>query len=149
MEYNPNAQGPAPAPTPAEQAYNDRATTAMVLGIIGVAVFFLPVVNIAGLVLSIIALVKARQNRAFAAQHAIRESGANTAGYVCGLVGVIIGGAGVLITILAVVLFLSLAIGAVSLGQLSLPYISSTIEEAMPALSGAAGDALAGILALL
>ena len=59
MEYNPN-QGSYTAPTPVEEEYKRRSNTVMVLGIVGVSIFFLPIINIAGFVLSIIALVKAK-----------------------------------------------------------------------------------------
>ena len=148
MEYN-NDQTAAPippAPSPAEAEHKQRATTAMILGIIGVSIFFLPIVNIAGFVLSIIALVKAKENRRFAEQNGIKENGMNTAGYICGICGIIAGALGVLITILAILAVIGLVAVTVSAAG---PEIGEAIQEAVPYIEGAMDSAAAGLSALL
>ena len=84
--YNPNWYQPT-GPQPGKH----EATVAMVLGIVGDVLVWYPILGIAGLVLSIIALVKANQNRDFAMRVGIREHGANIAGKWCGIGGIIVG----------------------------------------------------------
>ena len=90
MEYNPNpAVPPLPVQSPAEQHRKD-AVTAMVLGIVGLALAWLGVFTIATLILSIIALVRAKKNREFAQSIGIPEASQNRAGFICGLIGLIL-----------------------------------------------------------
>lgn len=74
-----------------EERHKKEASSAMVLGIVGDVLVWYPILGIAGLVLSIIALVKANQNRDFAMRVGIREHGANIAGKWCGIGGIIVG----------------------------------------------------------
>ena len=76
--------------SPAEQQHEKKATTAMVLGILGDISFPLPVFNLAGLTLSILALVRANANRRFAKEQAIPENGKNIAGRWCGIGGIVL-----------------------------------------------------------
>jgi len=95
--------------TPAEQTHSSSATTAMVLGILGDVCFFPPLLNLVGLVLSILALTRANKNRRFARENGITEDGKNIAGRWCGIAGIVMNGLSVLfwmfIIFLAVVTF--------------------------------------------
>ena len=109
MEYNPNPVAqPLPIQSPAEQHKKD-AVTAMVLGIVGLSLAWLGVFTIATLILSIIALVRAKKNREFAQSAGIPEVSQNKAGFICGLIGLILSAvilfAGI---VLCIVLFLFL-----------------------------------------
>ena len=83
-----------------QQQHNKSAVTAMVLGIVGLVITWLP---IAGLVLSIVGFSIARSNRRFAAEHGLKENSMNEAGYVCGLIGLIAGILTIILTVLIVV----------------------------------------------
>ena len=148
MDYN-SSENPAPAAavlSPAEAEHKQKATTVMILGIIGVSIFFLPIVNITGFVLSIIALVKAKENRRYAEQNGIKENGMNTAGYICGICGIIAGALGVLLTILAILAVIGLVAVTVSAAG---PEIGDAIQEVVPYIEGAMDSAAAGLSALL
>ncbi len=92
MEYNDSVYGSGAPVTQEEKAaiHRQKSTTAMILSIIGLAVFFLPVVNIAGLVLSVIGLVRSRKSQAYARENGIPECGENSAAFICGIVGIIL-----------------------------------------------------------
>lgn len=109
MEQQPIVQPPV-QDTP-EQAHKRSASTAMILSIVGVVLVWAPVLNLAGLILSIIGFVRSKDNRAFAAANGFMESNTNTAGYVCGLVGIITGAVTILLTILMIGLLLAVAGG--------------------------------------
>lgn len=92
MESNPNNTVQEPVVLSMdEERHKKEASSAMVLGIVGDVLVWYPILGIAGLVLSIIALVKANQNRDFAMRVGIREHGANIAGKWCGISGIIVG----------------------------------------------------------
>lgn len=92
MESNPNNTVQEPVVLSMdEERHKKEASSAMVLGIVGDVFVWYPILGIAGLVLSIIALVKANQNRDFAMRVGIREHGANIAGKWCGIGGIIVG----------------------------------------------------------
>lgn len=92
MEFNPNNTVQEPVVLSMdEERHKKEASSAMVLGIVGDVLVWYPILGIAGLVLSIIALVKANQNRDFAMRVGIREHGANIAGKWCGIGGIIVG----------------------------------------------------------
>lgn len=92
MESNPNNTVQEPVVLSMdEERHKKEASSAMVLGIVGDVLVWYPILGIAGLVLSIIALVKANQNRDFAMRSGIREHGANIAGKWCGIGGIIVG----------------------------------------------------------
>lgn len=92
MESNPNNTVQEPVVLSMdEERHKKEASSAMVLGIVGDVLVWYPILGIAGLVLSIIALVKANQNRDFAMRVGIREHGANIAGKWCGIGGIIVG----------------------------------------------------------
>ena len=92
MESNPNNTVQEPVVLSMdEERHKKEASSAMVLGIVGDVLVWYPILGIAGLVLSIIALVKANQNRDFAMRAGIREHGANIAGKWCGIGGIIVG----------------------------------------------------------
>lgn len=76
--------------SPELEQHRSSATVAMVLGILGDVLFFPPVINVAGLVLSILALVRANKNRRFALDYAITEDGKNIAGRWCGIAGIVL-----------------------------------------------------------
>ena len=148
MEYNNTQPGAAAAPvlSPTEQAHKEKATTAMVLGIIGVSIFFLPIINIAGFVLSIIALVKAKENRRFALDNGIKENGMNTAGYICGIIGIIVGALSLLVTILIIIAVVGLVAVTVSSAT---PAVIDALEQSLPYMEGAIDSAAAAFSALL
>lgn len=92
MESNPNNTVQEPVVLSMdEERHKKEASSAMVLGIVGDVLVWYPILGIAGLVLSIIALIKANQNRDFAMRVGIREHGANIAGKWCGIGGIIVG----------------------------------------------------------
>lgn len=76
--------------SPELEQHRSDATTAMVLGILGDVLFFPPVINVAGLVLSILALVRANKNRRFALDYALTEDSKNVAGRWCGIAGIVL-----------------------------------------------------------
>ena len=87
MESNPNNTGQEPVVLSMdEERHKKEASSAMVLGIVGDVLVWYPILGIAGLVLSIIALIKANHNRDFAMRAGIREHGANIAGKWCGII---------------------------------------------------------------
>lgn len=88
MEQNSNPSGYQPL-TREELDHRDRASSAMILGIIGVALFYWPVLSIASIVLGAIALRRSMKNRDDARAAGVKECGMNVAGYVSGLVSVI------------------------------------------------------------
>ena len=103
--------------TPAEQAYGSSATTAMVLGILGDVCFLPPLFNLAGLVLSILALTRSNKNRRFARDNGITEDGKNIAGRWCGIIGIVLNGLSILFwmfVILVAVVAIAIFAGNVS-----------------------------------
>ncbi len=94
--------------TPQQQTHKKNAITGMVLGICGLAITWFPV---AGLVLSIIGFCISRSNRKFAEANGILENGMNTAGYVCSLIGMIVGVVTILVAILCIILMCTIAGG--------------------------------------
>jgi hypothetical protein len=127
MEYNQQqAEGGGAAYTPVQEEYRQKCVTAMVLSIVGAAVFFLPVINIAGLILSIIGFKKSRENRAFAASNSLSENSTNTAAYVCGLVGIILESASILLLVLGLVL----------LGFITTTVVTAAVPPAASVIAG-------------
>ncbi len=125
MEYNPNPVVNA-VPTPAEQHRKD-GVTAMVLGIIGLALSWWGVLTVAGLILSILALSRAKKNREFAEHQCLMEAGQNKAGYICGLIGVIVSAVMLFFIIVCVVLIV--VFGVYFAGE-ALPEILDKIPDA-------------------
>ena len=125
--------------SPLEEEHRGKATTAMVLSIIGLALLVLPGLNLPGLVLSIIGLCMAVKNRKLAAANGFKENGNNSAAFVCGLIGVIVNGALCVIIVLAICLFLALSVTAVSTFG---PSIGDAITEGLPAVQDAIESAL-------
>ena len=105
MEYNPNPVEVVPVPV---QTHRKNATTAMVCGIISLVLVWWGVSTVAALILAIIALVKAKKNRAFALSMGIQESGQNKAGYICGMIGIIVSAVTLFLVIVWLVLMLGL-----------------------------------------
>ena len=142
MEYNPNAT----AVPSAEETHYKKATTAMVLSIIGLALFILPGFNVVGLVLSIVGFVQSNKNRRFAAENGIAENNMNTTGFVCGLIGIIIGS----LSVLFFLVIISLVITAIfSAAAFSAPYVGEIITESMPIISDAIEGALPGAMSTI
>lgn len=131
METNP-VYNPTPVLTPDEQVHKKDAVTAMVCGIIGLVLSWYGVVAIAGLVLSIIGFVRAK-NRAFAQEKGIKENGMNNAGYICGLIGLIISIVSVVVAVLAIVFF---SVVGVTMLTAVLPEVVDSIPEIMDAVPG-------------
>ncbi len=127
---------------PLEAEHRNKATTAMILSIVGLALLILPGLNVAGLALSIIGLCIAVKNRKLAVQNGFKECGNNNAAFICGLVGVILHGLLFVIIVLAIVLFLALGTAAISVGA---PAISDIITENAPALQDAIESALPAV----
>lgn len=84
-------QDPIVVLTPEEEEHKKEASTSMILGIVGDVLAFYPIIGIAGLVLSIVALLKSSKNKMYAKERNIVESGMNVAGKWCGIGGIIIG----------------------------------------------------------
>ncbi len=91
------------------ELHQQNALTALILSIIGLAIFFLPVGNIAGLVLSIIGWTKSRTNRIYARENGLTESGQNSAAWVCGLIGTILNAFTIIIMVLAMIALAGIA----------------------------------------
>ena len=140
------AMGTAPVVTPESETHRKKASTAMVLSIIGLSLFILPGLNLVGLVLSIIGLVQSCGNRRFAADHGLEEDGMNKTGFICGLIGVIAGGLSALATLF---LLLFVGITAVSLFSSVIPHMSESVTEAMPYIQDAIEEQLPGALNMI
>ena len=97
--------------TPEEEAHKKEASTSMVLGIVGDVLVFYPILGIAGLVLSIVALLKSNSNKLFAREKGITESGMNVAGKWCGIGGIIIGSIFLVLYIALLTVMILLAFG--------------------------------------
>ena len=109
----------------------------MILGITSLVLFFLPVLNVASLIVAIVGLSKAKKNRAFAASNAIKEDSMNTAGYVCSICGIVFSGLSILFWILAILAFFTVAVVAVGSAPHVVPQITDFIEQFASAASGA------------
>ena len=133
METNP-VYNPTPVLTPDEQVHKKDAVTAMVCGIIGLVLSWYGVVAIAGLVLSIIGFVRAKKNRAFAQEKGIKENGMNNAGYICGLIGLILSVVSLVVAVLAIVFF---GVVGVTLISAVLPEIMDSVPEIIDSVQGA------------
>ena len=70
--------------------HKDRAVTALIFGIVSLLTAFLPVLSVAGIVFGALAVAKGSKNRHFANEKAIPENGMNVAGFVMGLIGLIL-----------------------------------------------------------
>ena len=127
----------------AEETHHKKASTAMVLSIIGLALFILPGLNLVGIVLSIIGFVQSVNNRRFAAENAIKEDSQNAAGYVCGLIGIIAGGLSVLALIVIVLLVI---VAGISFLTYAAPAVGATITESAPYIEDALESALPGVM---
>ena len=126
-----------PPVLPPQEEHHRQSVTAMVLSIIGLAIFFLPIANIAGLVLSIIGFIKAKNNRQFALQNGIAEDNLNTTGYVCGLIGIIVGGIGVALTLFGIFALL---------GLITLAVTTTTATDMLSQAAPAIGEIVKNIL---
>lgn len=123
----------------AEELHRGKATTAMVLAIVGLALLLVPGLNLAGIVLSIIGLSMAVKNRKFAEANGVKENSNNTAAFVCGLIGVIVNG--LLLLFVVFVVILTLAVGVTLISAVG-PAAGNAIAESAPAIQ----DALEGML---
>ena len=140
MEYNPNpACNPNPALTPDEQLHKKDAVTAMVCGIIGLVLSWYGIFSIAGLVLSIIGFVRAKKNREFARARGIRENGMNNAGYICGLIGIIISSIAIVVSILAIVAVCALGFTLISEVLPTILHEVPAIIDSIPAAGSISG----------
>lgn len=125
MEYSPEGYRPL---DPSAQ-HVKSSTTAMVFGIIGLAVFILPIANIAGLVFAIIALTNANKNRTFAADNGLTENTRNNAGRVLGIIGIVLNSMSILISFLIIVCVFVFAIAFVSSDMIGvIPDVIASIE---------------------
>ena len=140
---NHNASQP-PYVTPAER-HRRTSVTAMIFSIVGVAIFFLPIINIAGFILSIIGFVKAKNNRLLAERNRIPENNMNTAAYIIGIIGIIAGAIGVLIVILSIVLFGAL----IGVALTNTTVIADSVTRALPELGTSVGAVLDAVNNLL
>ena len=91
------------------ELHQQNALTALILSIIGLAIFFLPVGNIAGLVLSITGLTKSRTTRIYARENDLTESGQNSAAWICGLIGTILNAFTIIMMVLALIALAGIA----------------------------------------
>ena len=99
--------------SPGEIEHKKTSTTALVFGIIGDVLIWYPIIGIAGLVLSVLAMVKSKQNRMFAEEHGIPENGTNVAAKWCGIGGTLVGGILALIYITVFIVLILVAIGII------------------------------------
>ena len=99
--------------TPEETEHKKDASTSMVLGIIGDVFVWYPLIGIAGLVLSVIALIKSNRNHEFAISNGIKESGMNIAGKWCGIAGIVIGSILFVLYLTVFVVLILFAIGII------------------------------------
>ena len=130
MEYNPNPSEGIPSSV---EAHRKNATTSMVCGIISLVLVWWGLSTIAALILAIIAFVKVKNNRAFAQSMGILENGQNKAGYICGLIGIIL--SAVILFFLILVIGLAIAFGATLLRE-QLPYLPEFFEGMQMTFSG-------------
>lgn len=142
MEQIPNTTVVVETP---EQIHQKKASTAMILSIIGLALFVLPGFNLIGLVLSIIGLVKSCKNRTFAKTNAIKEHDMNVAGFVCGLIGVIASGISIVAVFVAIAALGSFIFSAVA----AAPYVSDAIEKVVPYINDAIEGTLPATLSVI
>lgn len=129
----------ATAPSPLTEELRGKASTAMVLSIVGLALLILPGFNIPGLVLSIIGLSMAVKNRKLAAANGIPEHSNNNAAFVCGLIGVIVHG---LLFVFAVLGIILLLVVGVSFLNVAGPSVGEMLTESAPAIHDAIRDML-------
>ena len=99
--------------SPGEIEHKKKSTTSLVLGIIGDVIVWYPLIGLVGLVLSVLALVKSRQNRQFAEENGIPENGMNVAAKWCGIGGILVGGIFAIIYIVIFIVLILIAIGII------------------------------------
>ncbi len=99
--------------SPGEIEHKKMSSTSLLLGIIGDILVWYPIIGIAGLVLSVLALVKSKQNRLFAEEHGIPENGMNVAAKWCGIGGTLVGGILAIIYITVFIVLILIAIGII------------------------------------
>lgn len=143
--YTDPANANAAVPS-AEETHRGKATTAMVLAIVGLALLLVPGFNIAGVVLSIIGLSMAVKNRKFAQVNGLKENSNNSTAYVCGLIGVIVNGLLVLFVVFSVILLLALG---VTLFSAVGPTVGEVIAENAPAMRDAIESALPAVESMI
>lgn len=96
-----------------ELEHKKESSNSMILGIVGVILSIYPVIGIAGIVISAVALIKSNKNMVFSKVNRINENGMNIAGKWCGLSGIIIGGILFLAYTFVFVLFVLVALGII------------------------------------
>lgn len=114
----------------ADFTHKDKAVTAMIFGIVSILTAFAPLLSIASIIFGAVALKKSGENKRFALEKGIPENGMNSAGYVTGLVGVILGSIMTLIYLLILAAIIAFAVSAASgafnsvmSGSISIPAI--------------------------
>lgn len=99
--------------SPGEIEHKKNSSISLVLGIIGDVLVWYPIIGIAGLVLSVLALIRSNRNRLFAQQNGVPENGMNVAAKWCGVGGVLVGGILAIIYIIVFIVLLLIAIGII------------------------------------
>ena len=99
--------------SPGEIEHKKASSTALVLGIIGDVLIWYPILGVAGLVLSVLALIKSKQNRLFAEERGVPENGMNVAAKWCGIGGTLVGGILAIIYIIVFIVLILIAIGII------------------------------------
>ena len=102
-----NAASSAPNP---EFIHKDQSVTCLIFGIVSLCICLLPVLSVAGIIFGALAVKKSRDNRALASSSGLPENGMNSAGYVTGLVGLILSCIMSALYLLAIVAFVLLAL---------------------------------------
>lgn len=146
MENYTAPERPSVVITSPEDEHRNKATTAMILAIVGLALLILPGLNLVGLVLSIVGLSMAVKNRKLAAANGFKECANNNTAFICGLIGVILHGLLFVLVVLAVILFLVLGVTAMSVGA---PVIEDIITENAPAIQDAIENALPAVESMM
>ncbi len=99
--------------SPGEIEHKKNSSISLVFGIIGDILVWYPIIGVAGLVLSVLALVKSNSNRVFAEENGIPENGRNVAAKWCGIGGILVGAILAIIYITIIIVFLLIAIGII------------------------------------
>ena len=98
-----------PSPNP-EFVHKDQSVTCLIFGIVSLVASCLPVLSIAGIIFGALALKKSGENKRFALSNGLVENGMNTAGYVTGLIGLIVSCLMTVLYVLAIVAIVVLAL---------------------------------------
>ncbi|MBQ2770815.1 MAG: hypothetical protein IJF41_06215 [Clostridia bacterium] len=104
-------QNTASSNTPnVEFLHKDKSVTNLIFGIVSLVISALPLFSIGGIVFGALALKRSAENKSFALTNGLTENGMNTAGYVTGLIGLILSAIFTVLYVLAIVAIVVLAL---------------------------------------